>query len=132
MSTLTTESQSVRIVLIGTAVLFLSLFLLLPLLVVFQQALSQGLALYFSALIDPDAWDAIKLTLLATSIALPLNLVFGVAAAWCIARFDFRGKSLLTTLIDLPFSVSPVVAGLMFVLLFGVNTPQGAWLDAHG
>jgi len=132
VSTLTTESQSVRIVLIGTAVLFLSLFLLLPLLVVFQQALSQGLALYFSALIDPDAWDAIKLTLLATSIALPLNLVFGVAAAWCIARFDFRGKSLLTTLIDLPFSVSPVVAGLMFVLLFGVNTPQGAWLDAHG
>jgi sulfate transport system permease protein len=129
---LTSESRVVRMLLIGVAVVFLSLFLLLPLLVVFQQALSHGLPLYLAALSDPDAWQAIRLTLLAAAIALPLNLVFGVAAAWCIARFTFRGKSLLTTLIDLPFSVSPVVAGLMFVLLFGVNTPLGGWLDAHG
>lgn len=126
------ESPLVRRLLITLAVLFLSLFLFLPLLVVFQQALSQGLSLYLASFSDPDAWQAIRLTLLAAGIAVPLNLVFGVAAAWCIARFEFRGKSLLTTLIDLPFSVSPVVAGLMFVLLFGVNTRLGGWLDSHG
>jgi sulfate transport system permease protein len=128
----TTESAVVRWLLISVAVLFLSLFLLLPLLVVFQQAWAQGWPMYWAALSDADAWSAIRLTLLATAIALPLNLVFGVAAAWCIARFEFRGKHVLTTLIDLPFSVSPVVAGLMLVLLFGVNTPLGAWLQGHG
>lgn len=126
------ENPLIRRGLITLAVLFLCLFLFLPLLVVFQQALSQGLALYLASFSDPDAWQAIRLTLLAAGIAVPLNLVFGVAAAWCIARFEFRGKSLLTTLIDLPFSVSPVVAGLMFVLLFGVNTRLGGWLDSHG
>ena len=123
---------AVRWLLTGIAILFLSLFLLLPLFVVFQQALAQGLGLYWAALTDPDARAAIRLTLLATAIALPLNLVFGVCAAWCIARFEFRGKSLLSTLIDLPFSVSPVVAGLMYVLLFGVHAPLGSWLEAHG
>jgi sulfate transport system permease protein len=125
-------SGLVRWLLIGVAMLFLFLFLLLPLLVVFQQAFSRGAALYLASFTDSDAWQAIKLTLLSAAVAVPLNLVFGVAAAWCIARFEFRGKSLLTTLIDLPFSVSPVVAGLMFVLMFGVNSPFGGWLDAHG
>ncbi|MBV8048935.1 MAG: sulfate ABC transporter permease subunit CysW [Paludibacterium sp.] len=128
----TAEGRATRWLLTAVAVLFLTLFLLLPLFVVFQQALAQGLGLYWAALADNDALDAIKLTLLATAVALPLNLVFGVCAAWCIARFEFRGKSLLSTLIDLPFSVSPVVAGLMYVLLFGVHSPLGGWLEAHG
>lgn len=128
----TQEQRWVRWLLILCAVLFLTLFLLLPLLVVFQQAFSGGVQLYWAALANEDALAAIRLTLTATAVALPLNLVFGVAAAWCIARFDFRGKSLLSTLIDLPFSVSPVVAGLMYVLLFGVHSPLGGWLEAHG
>jgi sulfate transport system permease protein len=114
------------------ALLFLFLFLLLPLIGVFWEALHKGWQLYLTALVEPEALSAIKLTLISAAIAVPLNLVFGVAAAWAIARFDFRGKSLLTTLIDLPFAVSPVVAGLMFILLFGANTVVGGWLQDHG
>jgi sulfate transport system permease protein len=105
--------------------------LLLPLLAVFVEALRKGWAVYLAALVEPDALAALKLTLLAAAIAVPLNLVFGVAAAWAIAKFSFRGKALLLTLIDLPFSVSPVVAGLGLVLLFGSSGWFGAWLAAH-
>jgi sulfate transport system permease protein len=108
-----------RILLIACALLFLGLFLLLPLLAVFAQALSKGIAAYLAAISDPMAFAAIKLTLLVAAIAVPCNLVFGVAAAWAIAKFNFRGKSTLITLIDLPFAVSPVIAGLVFILLFG-------------
>jgi sulfate/thiosulfate transport system permease protein len=131
-SSQTNEPRAVRWLLIAVVVLFLGLFLLLPLFVVFHQALARGLDMYWAALIDPDALSAIRLTLLASAIAVPFNLVFGVCAAWCIARFEFRGKSLLGALIDLPFSVSPVVAGLMYVLLFGGHAPLGGWLEAHG
>jgi sulfate transport system permease protein len=103
------------------ALAYLALFLLLPLFAVFFEALKKGWAVYFRAIADPDAWSAIRLTLLAAAIAVPLNLVFGVAAAWAIAKFDFAGKSVLTTLIDLPFSVSPVVSGLIYVLVFGLQ-----------
>lgn len=132
MANLTTESRPVRYALTTVALLFLLLFLLLPLIGVFWEALRKGWQLYLSALVEPEALAAIKLTLISAAIAVPLNLVFGVAAAWAIARFDFRGKSLLTTLIDLPFAVSPVVAGLMFILLFGANTAVGGWLQDHG
>ncbi|MCP1288633.1 sulfate ABC transporter permease subunit CysW [Chromobacterium sp. S0633] len=132
MQSLTTESRTVRYLLTGLALAFLFLFLLVPLLAVFWEAFRKGWDLYLAALVEPDAWAAIKLTLTAAVIAVPLNLVFGVAAAWAIARFEFRGKSFLTTLIDLPFAVSPVVAGLMYVLLFGVNTALGGWLQQHG
>ncbi|WP_028536750.1 sulfate ABC transporter permease subunit CysW [Paludibacterium yongneupense] len=128
----TAEARWVRWSLCGVALAFVFLFLLIPLLSVFQQALSHGVGLYLAALTEPDARAAIGLTVRSAAIAVPLNLVFGIAAAWAIARFEFRGKTLLTTLIDLPFSVSPVVAGLMFVLLFGVNSPVGAFLAAHG
>jgi sulfate transport system permease protein len=131
-SSATAEPAAVRRLLIGIAILFLGLFLLMPLFLVFQQALQQGLQMYWASLTDPDALAAIRLTLLSSAIAVPLNLVFGISAAWCIARFEFRGKSLFSTLIDLPFSVSPVVAGLMLVLLFGVHAPLGGWLEAHG
>jgi sulfate transport system permease protein len=126
------EPRWVRWLLCGVALAFVFLFLLIPLLSVFQQALAHGFALYLTALTDADARAAIWLTVRSAAIAVPLNLVFGVAAAWAVARFEFRGKTLLTTLIDLPFSVSPVVAGLMFVLLFGVNSPVGGFLAAHG
>ncbi|PXX49935.1 MULTISPECIES: sulfate ABC transporter permease subunit CysW [Aquitalea] len=132
MATLTTESRPVRYALTAVALVFLFLFLLLPLIGVFWEALHKGWQLYLAALVEPEALSAIRLTLIAAGIAVPLNLVFGVAAAWAIARFDFRGKSLLTTLIDLPFAVSPVVAGLMFILLFGANTVVGGWLQDHG
>jgi len=132
MADLTTESRPVRYALTGIALVFLFLFLLLPLISVFWEALQKGWALYLSALTEPDALSAIKLTLISAVIAVPLNLVFGVAAAWAISRFEFRGKSLLITLIDLPFAVSPVVAGLMFILLFGANTVAGGWLQDHG
>ncbi|WP_062788673.1 sulfate ABC transporter permease subunit CysW [Aquitalea pelogenes] len=132
MATLTTESRPVRYALTAVALVFLFLFLLLPLIGVFWEALHKGWQLYLSALVEPEALSAIKLTLISAAIAVPLNLVFGVAAAWAIARFEFRGKSLLTTLIDLPFAVSPVVAGLMFILLFGANTVAGSWLQDHG
>ena len=112
------------------ALAFFALFLLLPLVAVFVEALAQGLGVYFAALVEPDALSAIRLTLLAAAIAVPLNLVFGVAAAWAIAKFEFRGKQLLITLIDLPFSVSPVIAGLIYVLLFGAQGWFGPWL--HG
>ena len=121
----------VRWVLIGAAMIFVGLFLIAPLLVVFEQALEKGFEAYFEALLDPDAQSAIALTLLAAAIAVPLNLVFGVAAAWAIAKFEFRGKNALITLIDIPFSVSPVVSGLVFVLLFGLQGWFGPWLKAH-
>jgi sulfate transport system permease protein len=110
---------------------FFVLFLLLPLVTVFAQALYKGLNVYFAALIEPDAVSALKLTLLAALIAVPINLVFGVWAAWLVSKFDFRGKSILVTLIDLPFSVSPVVAGLIYVLIFGAQGWFGPWLQEH-
>ena len=126
-----TESTWVRVVLITLALLFMGLFLVLPLAAVFTEALRKGLGAYLTALQDEDAWSAIRLTLITAAIAVPLNLVFGVAAAWAIAKFEFRGKALLTTLIDLPFSVSPVVAGLIYVLMFGAQGWFGPWLLAH-
>ena len=120
-----------RLTLIAAALLFLGLFLLLPLLAVFVQALSKGVGVYISAISDPAAWAAVKLTLLVAAIAVPFNLVFGVAAAWAIAKFEFRGKSTLITLIDLPFAVSPVIAGLVFILLFGSHGWFGGFLRAH-
>ncbi|MFI4927547.1 MAG: sulfate ABC transporter permease subunit CysW [Burkholderiales bacterium] len=127
----TTEAPWVRFTLIGVALLFLVLFLLLPLAAVFTEALRKGVQGYLDALKEPDAWSAIRLTLVTAAIAVPLNLVFGVAAAWAIAKFEFRGKAFLTTLVDLPFSVSPVVAGLMYVLVFGAQGWFGPWLAAH-
>jgi sulfate transport system permease protein len=130
-SAATREPAWVRGILIGIALTFFALFLLLPLVTVFAEALRKGWGVYFAALVDPDARSAIFLTLLVAAIAVPLNLVFGVSAAWAIAKFNFRGKQLLTTLIDLPFSVSPVVAGLIFVLLFGAQGWFGPWLFEH-
>lgn len=127
----TREPRWVKGILLTLALAFFGLFLLLPLLTVFAEALRKGWTVYFAALVDPDALSAIVLTLLVAAIAVPLNLVFGVAAAWAIAKFNFRGKQLLTTLIDLPFSVSPVVAGLIYVLLFGAQGWFGPWLIAH-
>nr|WP_303620990.1 sulfate ABC transporter permease subunit CysW [Methylogaea oryzae] len=126
-----TEPVAVRWALTGLALFFLTVFLLLPLLAVFAQGLSKGLGAYWDALAEPTAWASVKLTLLVAAVSVPLNLVFGVAAAWAIAKFDFRGKSLLLTLIDLPFSVSPVIAGLIYVLLFGMQGWFGPWLDEH-
>jgi len=117
--------------LIGLSVAFMLLFLVVPLAAVFYEALRKGFDAYLAALQEPDALSAIKLTLLTAAIAVPLNLVFGVAAAWCIAKFDFRGKALLITLIDLPFSVSPIVSGLIYVLVFGAQGWFGPWLQAH-
>jgi sulfate transport system permease protein len=128
----TTEPAWVRRLLIGLVLAWLLLFLLLPLAAVFAEALRKGLGAYLQALREPDAWAAIRLTLITAVIAVPLNLVFGVAAAWCIAKYEFRGKAFLTTLVDLPFSVSPVVAGLMYVLVFGAQGWLGPWLDDHG
>ncbi|MDE2413908.1 MAG: sulfate ABC transporter permease subunit CysW [Comamonadaceae bacterium] len=127
----TTEAAWVRWLLTAIALAFLLLFLVLPLAAVFTEALRKGVDAYLAGLNEPDTWSAIKLTLLTALIAVPLNLVFGVAAAWCIAKYEFRGKAFLTTLIDLPFSISPVVAGLMYVLVFGANGWLGPWLDAH-
>src|SRR6202795_5218861 len=110
-----------RLLLIVTALLFLAVFLLFPLLAVFAQALAKGFVAYYLAISAPMAWAAVKLTLLVAAIAVPLNLVFGVAAAWAIAKFNFRGKSALITLIDLPFAVSPVIAGMIFILIFGTH-----------
>jgi sulfate/thiosulfate transport system permease protein len=120
-----------RRLLIGCALLFMVLFLGLPLLTVFVQGLSKGAAVYFKAIGDPEALDAMRLTLTVAVIAVPLNLVFGVAAAWAIAKFNFRGKSTLITLIDLPFAISPVIAGLIFILLFGLHGWFGGFLKAH-
>jgi sulfate/thiosulfate transport system permease protein len=126
-----TESAWVRRLLIGAAVFFLGAFLLAPLAIVFTVALGQGLVAYLQSFQDPDTISAIRLTLLAALIAVPCNLVFGVCAAWAIGKFDFVGKSILIALIDLPFSVSPVVAGLTYVLLFGAQSALGPWLTAH-
>ena len=127
----TTEAPAVQWLLTALALGFMGLFLVLPLAAVFVEALKSGWAAYWAALAEPDARAAIRLTLLTAAIAVPLNLVFGVAAAWCIAKFDFKGKAFLTTLIDLPFSVSPVVAGLIYVLVFGAQGWLGPWLAAH-
>ncbi len=126
----TTESPFVRGLLIGIALLFLGLFLFLPLISVFVQAFAKGIAFYLRTLSDPLAWSAIKLTLIAAGISVPLNCVFGVAAAWTIAKFDFRGKNLLLTLIDLPFSISPVISGLIYVLVFGAQGWLGLYENA--
>jgi sulfate transport system permease protein len=120
-----------RVLLIASALLFLCVFLLLPLLAVFVQAFSKGVAAYYMAITMPAAWAAVKLTLLVAAIAVPLNLIFGVAAAWAVAKFDFRGKSALITLIDLPFAVSPVIAGMTFILVFGTHGWFGGSLKAH-
>ena len=127
----TTEPVWVRLLLTGFALAFLLLFIVLPLVAVFHEALRKGLETYVTAIVEPDALAAIRLTLLAAAIAVPLNLVFGIAAAWAVTKFEFRGKHLLITLIDLPFSVSPVVAGLIYVLVFGAQGWFGPWLQAH-
>ena len=124
----TTESPLIQAVLITIALVFMVLFLVLPLAAVFAEALRKGLGAFWHALLEPDAWAAIRLTLLTAVVAVPLNLVFGVAAAWAIAKYEFRGKSFLTTFIDLPFSVSPIVAGLIYVLVFGAQGWFGPWL----
>jgi sulfate/thiosulfate transport system permease protein len=126
-----TEPRAVRWLLTGIALVFLALFLVVPLVAVFAQAFAKGVDYYFESLKDPDAWSAIKLTLITAAIAVPLNVVFGLAASWAIAKFEFRGKALLTTLIDLPFSVSPVISGLVYVLMFGAQGWFGPWLAAH-
>lgn len=117
--------------LIGVALTFLGLFILLPLIVVFSEALKKGIQLYFLSLTEPDARSAIKLTLITAAIAVPLNTMFGVIAAWAIAKFEFKGKNILITLIDIPFAVSPVIAGLVFVLLFGTQGLLGPFLEAN-
>jgi sulfate transport system permease protein len=127
----TEEPRAVKWLLIAMALAFSFVFLLLPLVNVFAQALAKGWTFYWQSLTEPDSRAAIRLTLLVAAISVPLNVLFGLAAAWVIAKFEFRGKSLLITLIDLPFSVSPVVAGLMFVVLFGLQGFFGKWLDAH-
>jgi len=127
----TTEPAWVKWLLIGIALAFLALFLFVPLAIVFAEAFKKGVDVYIAAITDPDAVSAIKLTLIAAGISVPMNLVFGVAAAWCIAKFDFRGKNVLLTLIDLPFSVSPVISGLIYVLVFGLQGWFGEWLRDH-
>ena len=127
----TLESAAVRWILITIAATFLGLFLFMPLAMVFVSAFSKGIGAYLASFREPDALAAIRLTLLTAAIAVPLNLVFGIAAAWAMAKFEFFGKSLLITLIDLPFSVSPVVSGLIYVLIFGLQGLLGPWLRAH-
>jgi sulfate transport system permease protein len=128
---LRTEPPAVRIAIISVAILFLSVFVVLPLVVVFAQAFSRGVLAYLAALSEPEALSAIRLTLLVAAISVGLNLVFGLVAAWSIAKFEFPGKTFLITLIDLPFSVSPVISGLVFVLLFGAQGYFGSWLREH-
>jgi len=128
----TNESLAARAILILVALSFLALFLLMPLVAVFTEAFRKGTAEFIAAFGDTDTLAAIRLTLLVAAIAVPLNLVFGIAAAWAIAKFEFRGKAFLVTLIDLPFSVSPVISGLVYVLLFGAGSWLGPWLKAHG
>ncbi|MEG2569011.1 MAG: sulfate ABC transporter permease subunit, partial [Acinetobacter sp.] len=127
----TREPTWVRYTLITIALIFFLSCLILPLILVFVEAFKQGVSVYFEALVNPDTLSAVKLTLLTAAIAVPLNVVFGVAAAWCVAKFNFRGKSILTTIIDTPFSVSPVIAGLMLVLIFGSQGWVGGWLMDH-
>jgi sulfate/thiosulfate transport system permease protein len=128
----TSEPRWVRVLLTGTAIVFLALFLLVPLLAVFSQALEQGWRVYLQSFRNPQALSAIRLTLLTAAVAVPLSTIFGVAAAWAVSKFQFVGKNLLITLIDLPFSVSPVIAGLIFVLLFGQHGWLGPWLEDRG
>jgi sulfate transport system permease protein len=125
------DPRIVRIVAVAIAALFIALNLVLPLLVVFSEALSSGVHAAMAALKDPDAWSAIKLTLIVAAIAVPANMIFGLAASWAITKFDFVGKSFLVTLIDIPFSVSPVVSGLIYVLMFGMQGWLGPWLRLH-
>lgn len=128
----TTESPAFRRLLIGIAIAFLALFLVVPLIAVFVEAMGKGIGAYFATFVEEDAQAAIKLTLLVAAISVPLNIVFGIAAAWSIAKFDFPGKSFLISLIDLPFSVSPVVSGLVYVLLFGAQGLLGPYLQSQG
>jgi sulfate transport system permease protein len=128
----TTEPPWAQRVIIGLAMVFVGVFLIIPLIAVFTEALSQGVNVYLAAITNREARSAIRLTLLVAAIAVPLNAVFGIAAAWAITRFEFRGKNLLTTLIDLPFAVSPVIAGMVFILLFGSQGLLGPWLTARG
>ena len=128
----TGETIGVRVALIAVALMFFALFVFLPLVVVFLEAFQTGLQGFFAAITNPDALSAIRLTLIVAAISVSANLVFGVAAAWAIAKFEFRGKSFLVTLVDLPFSVSPVIAGLVYVLLFGAQGYFGPWLKDHG
>lgn len=128
----TDESQPVQLLLIGLSLAFMALFLVLPLWAVFTEALKEGLGVYIASLQTPDAQSAIRLTLLVAAIAVPLNVVFGVCASWAIAKFEFKGKAFLITLIDLPFSVSPVISGLVYVLLFGAGSVLGPWLKSFG
>ncbi|RWM90777.1 MAG: sulfate ABC transporter permease subunit CysW [Mesorhizobium sp.] len=132
LSAAVTESRPAKAVLMIVSFAFLGIFLLLPLIVVFNEAFAKGFSDYADALTSPDTRSAIYLTLLVAAISVPLNIVFGVSAAWAIAKFEFKGKAFLTTLIDLPFSVSPVISGLVYVLLFGAQGLLGAWLKAHG
>ena len=128
----TTESAPVRWALIATALAYVILFLLLPLLLVFYQAFEKGFGEYWTVLTRSDTIRAIGMTLITVVIAVPINILFGLVAAWCIGKFEFRGKSFLISLIDLPFAVSPVIAGLLFVILFGIRSPLGIWLNAYG
>lgn len=127
-----TESLTARIVLLSIAILFLAAFLMLPLVSVFVEAFRKGPEAFWEAIVEPDAISAIKLTLLVAAISVPLNVVFGVAAAWAIAKFEFKGKAFLITLIDLPFSISPVISGLVYVILFGSQSLLGPWLKSYG
>jgi sulfate transport system permease protein len=126
-----TEPRLVQWLLIGTAMVFLGFFLFVPLLLVFVKAFSAGIGAWWAAVSDPIALSAIRLTLLTAAIAVPVNLLFGLAAAWAVTKFNFRGKNLLVTLIDLPFAVSPVVSGMIYVLMFGAHGVLGPWLQAH-
>ncbi|MEF3132273.1 sulfate ABC transporter permease subunit CysW [Rhizobium sp. 268] len=131
LRSVTTENRIARFTLIIVSLVFLLLILLLPLAAVFVEAFRKGAGPFIEALGDAETFSAIRLTLIVAGVSVPLNLIFGVAAAWAIAKFEFKGKAFLTTLIDLPFSVSPVISGLVFVLLFGANTWLGQWLSAH-
>jgi sulfate transport system permease protein len=126
------DPPAIQAVLIGLTLLFFAGFIFMPLALVFSQALSKGWQLYLGAIREPVALEAVKLTLLTASIVVPINAVFGVTAAWAISKFSFKGKTLLVSLLDLPFAVSPVIAGLIFVLLLGSRTPFGSWLGDHG
>ncbi len=128
----TTEPRGVRILLIALSVLFMSLFLFVPLVSIFYEAFRSGAGFFFRAVSDRAAMSALRMTLLATCISVPANLVFGLCAAWCIGKFQFRGKSILVSLIDIPFAISPVIAGLLFIFLFGTNSLLGIWFRDHG
>ncbi len=132
MATATSEARLTRVVLVLVALAFLAVCLILPLAAVFTEALRNGIGAYLASFQDPDALAAIRLTLMVAAIAVPLNLVFGIAASWAVAKYEFKGKSLLITLIDLPFSISPVVSGLVLVLMFGAHGLFGEWLNSHG